>query len=100
MTRAMIVSKINNAHIAKNRMLQKNGQERKTAFMKRCGHAAHVDFDGLAKPAHKLHNRLDFFRGASLAAELHMPTASAAIFASLETGKITTRNLCRKEELK
>ena len=117
MTRAIIVRHIyatatlvdssevwrKNVQVGKRRVRRTNGQERKTAFMKRCGHAAHVDFDGQASPAHKLHNRLDFFRGGrhgDLAAELHMPTGPTAIFASLRNGKTTTRNLCRKEDFK
>jgi hypothetical protein len=64
---------------------------------KPCGHAAHVDFDG-RRGDHKLHNRLDFFRGASLAAEIHMPTGPATTFASLENREKTARRLHRKED--
>ena len=86
MTRTMIVRYIENVEAGKRQDLQKNGNERKTAFKKPCGHAAPVD-SSATHPAD-----LTTSSWTTLRVD-HMPTRPATTFASLKTQRTTAGNL-------
>ena len=94
MTRTIIVRYIENVEAGKRQDLQKNGNERKTAFKKPCGHAAPVD----SSPQYVRGDLPTSAWSRQYVWRHHMPTGPATTFASLKNWKKTARLLNEKED--